>query len=408
MRFQKLGFPYAQFKAKTAITGKTLYGQLVKQLPVSMQGTLMKHYTIKEIAAALGTEAAGDLSIKVTSVNEPQSANADELALAMDESYSEALLQGRAQTAILWQGADWQALGMKAVIFAPRSRYVLSGVTRFFEQKVDIAEGIHASAIIDPSAEIGKNPAIGPFVVVGARVRLGDNVRIASHCSISEDTVIGDNALLYQGVRIGARIQIGNDFIAQPNTVVGVDGFSYVTPKPGAVEEARASGVISDASKTAGFARIYSLGSVIIGDRVELGANCAIDRGTVANTVIGDGTKLDNLVHIGHNVTIGTNCLICGQVGIAGSAIIGDRVVLAGQCGVADHVTIGSDVIAAGKSGISSHVPPKRLIMGSPAVKMQTNVESYKAIRRLPRLVAKVATLEKAMKNVVFRDDDKK
>ena len=368
----------------------------------------MTRYTIKEIADALGTEAVGDLSLEIIAMSEPQSANADELALAMEESYSEALQDGAAQAAILWQGADWQALGLKAAIFAPRSRYVLSGVSQFFERKIDIADGIHPTAIIDPTAKIGKNPAIGPFVVIGAGVQLGDNIGIASHCSIAEGANIGDDALLHQGVRISARVRIGNGFIAQSNAVVGADGFSYVTPKPGAVEEARKSGVISDASKTTGFARINSLGSVVIGDRVELGAGCTIDRGTIANTIIGDGTKLDNLVHLGHNVTLGQHCLLCGQVGVAGSVTIGDRVVLGGQVGVADHVNIGSDVIAAGKSGISSNVPPKRLIMGNPAVKMETNIESYKAIRRLPRLVAKVAALETTLKKAIFRDDDKK
>lgn len=363
----------------------------------------MTRYTIKEIADALGAEAAGDLSLEVTAVNEPQSAAQNELALAMEETYAEALENGAARAAILWAGADWEALGLKAAIFAPRSRYVLSGVTHFFEKKIDIAAGIHPSAIIDPTAKIGANPAIGPFVVIGADVVIGDNVRIASHCSIAEGTVIGNDALLHSGVRIGARIQIGNGFICQSNTVIGVDGFSYVTPKPGAIEEARTSGTISNASQTAGFARINSLGSVVLGDRVEMGAGCTIDRGTVSNTKIGNGTKLDNMVHMAHNVTVGENCLLCGQVGIAGSVVIGDRVVLAGQCGVADHVTIGSDVIAAGKCGISSNVPPKRVIMGSPAVKMETNVESYKAVRRLPRLVAKVAELEK----IVFKNGEK-
>ena len=368
----------------------------------------MTRYTIKEIAEALGSEAAGDLSFEVTTLNEPQSATADELALAMEETYTEALQKGAAKAAIVWQGADWQALGLKAAIFAPRSRYVLSGVTQFFEKKIDIAVGIHPTAIIDPTAKIGENPAIGPFVVIAADVQIGDNIRIASHSSIANAAVIGDDALLHQGVRIGARVQIGHNFIAQPNAVVGSDGFSFVTPKPGAVEEARRSGVISNASKTMGFARINSLGSIIIGDRVEIGAGATIDRGTIANTTIGNGTKVDNMVHVSHNVTVGENCLLCAQVGIAGSSVIGDRVVLAGQCGVADHVTIGSDVIAAGKSGISSHVPSKRLIMGNPAVKMESNVASYKAIRRLPRLVEKVAALEAAMKNVIFKDGDKK
>jgi UDP-3-O-[3-hydroxymyristoyl] glucosamine N-acyltransferase len=368
----------------------------------------MTRYTIKEISDAIGAEAAGDLSLEITTINEPQIASADELALAMEESYAEALREGAALAAILWEGADWQALGLKAAIYAPRSRYVLSGVTQIFEHKIDIAKGIHPSAIIDPSAQIGNNPAIGPFVVIGADVEIGDNARIASHCSIAEGASIGKDVLLYQGVRIGARVQIGTGFICQPNAVIGGDGFSFVTPKSGAIEEAKKSGTISNARATNGFARINSLGSVVIGDRVEIGANSTIDRGTISNTTIGNGTKLDNMVHLGHNVAIGEHCLICGQSGIAGSSVIGDRVVIGGQSAISDHIRVGSDVIIAGKSGVSSHVPPKRLMMGNPAVKMEANIESYKAIRRLPRLVAKVAKLEALMKNAVLKDDDKK
>ncbi len=369
----------------------------------------MTRYTIKQIADALGAEAAGDLTLEITSVNEPKIASANELALAMEEAYGEAVKNGAANAAILWAGADWQALGLKAAIFAPRSRYVLSGVTQVFEKRIDIAQGIHPSCVIDPSAKIGANPAIGPFVVIGAGAQLGDNIRIAPHVSVAEGAVIGDNALLHSGVRIGARVEIGDDFIAQPNAVVGGDGFSYVTPQPGAIEEARKSGTISSSSQTPGFARINSLGTVIIGDRVELGAACVVDRGTIANTVIGNGSKLDSHVLVGHNVIVGENCLMCGQVGVGGSSVVGDRVILGGKCGVADHVTIGSDVIAAGKAGISSNVPPKRVIMGNPAVKMETNIESYKAIRRLPRLVKKVAALEEALNSVlqngIFKDE---
>lgn len=361
-------------------------------------------FSIAQIAQALGAEAAGDLDFTVKVVAEPQSAESHHLALAMEESYADALQSGGAKAAIVWQGADWQGLGLRAAIFAPRSRYVLSGVTHVFEKPLEIAPGIHSGAIVDPSAKIGEGAAVGPFVVIGARARIGRNARIASHCTIGADAVIGDDALLFQAVHIGARVQIGDGFISQAGSVVGVDGFSYVTPKPGAVEEARATGSITEASRTTGFARINSLGTVVLGDRVELGANCAIDRGTIANTSVGTGTKLDNLVHVGHNVTVGEHCLLCGQVGIAGSTKIGDRVVLGGQVGVADHITVGSDVIAAGKSGISSNVPPGRIMMGNPAMKMDLNVEAYKALRRLPRLVAKVTRLEKALQTVIKRD----
>lgn len=363
----------------------------------------MAGFTVGQIAEALGAEAVGDLSLQISSVNEPGLAKAGELALAMEKSYADALEQGAAHVAVLWPGADWQSLGLKAAIFAPRSRYVLSGISHVFEKPIPIEPGIHTTAVIDPTAKIGKNASIGPFVVIGAHAVIGSNARIASHVSIGGDVVIGSDPLIYQGVRIGARVRIGERFICQPNAVIGGDGFSFVTPKPGAIEEARKTGVISKASQTPGFARINSLGSVLIGDDVEIGSCSTIDRGTVANTRVGNGTKIDNLVVLGHNVVVGEHCLLCGNVGIGGSTVIGDRVVLGGKCGVADHVSVGSDVIAAGKAGISSNVPPKRVIMGNPAVKMEANIESYKAIRRLPRLIEKIAALEK----IVFKNAKK-
>lgn len=357
----------------------------------------MVKYTLGQIAEALGASVEGNADLVVTGVREPAKALAQHLALAMEPAFADRLSEGNARAAILWAGADWRSLGLKGAIFAPRSRYVLAGVSQVFEISPDISAGVHPTAIVDPTADIGPNSAIGPYVVIGADVRIGANARIFSFTNIAENAVIGENALLYQGVRIGARVQIGDGFICQSNTVIGSDGFSYVTPKPGAVEEARATGQITRASRTDGFARINSLGSVVIGNRVEMGASCTIDRGTIADTVIGDGTKLDNLVQIGHNVMIGQNCLLCGQVGVAGSCEIGDRVVLGGQVGVADHLRIGSDVIVAGKSGISSHVPSGRVMMGSPAMKMETNIEAYKALRRLPRLFAKIAKLENSI-----------
>ncbi len=354
-------------------------------------------FSIAEIAAALGAEAEGDVSLRILRPAEPANARPDDLALAMDKAFADGLGLGKAQAAILWPGADWRAFGLKAAIFAPRSRYVMAGLTRVFEVPAMIDAGVHPSASVHASARIGADVRIGAFVLIGRDVVIGDGCRILSHCSIAEGASIGANALIHSGVRIGPRVVIGANFTAQANAVIGGDGFSYVTPKPGALEEVKATGQITGASQTEGFVRINSLGSVVIGDDVEVGAGATIDRGTIANTVIGDGTKIDNLVMIGHNVMVGKNCLLCAQVGIGGSSVIGDRVILGGQVGVADHINIGSDVIAAGKSGISSHVPSNRMVMGNPAVKMETNIESYKALRRLPRLVAKVDEIEKRL-----------
>ena len=214
--------------------------------------------------------------------------------------------------------------------------------------------------------------------------------------SIAEGAVIGDDALILQGVRIGARVRIGDRVILQPGASVGNDGMSFVTPEKSTVEQVRESlGQVEAANQS--WTRIHSLGSVRIGDDVEIGANAAIDRGTIRDTVVGNGCKIDNLVHLAHNVVTGEHCLFAALVGVAGSTTIGDRVVFGGQVGVVDNVTIGSDVVAGGGTKILSNVPAGRAVLGYPAVKMETHVETYKALRRLPRLAATVAALQKAV-----------
>jgi UDP-3-O-[3-hydroxymyristoyl] glucosamine N-acyltransferase len=345
-------------------------------------------HTISEIAAALNARFEGDGTVAISHASEPSSAAADALALAMDPKYGDGLSAGQALAAILWDGADWQALGLKAAIFVPRPRYAMAGLTTFLDPGPAIAPGIHPTAVVDETATIGEWAAIAPFVVIGADARIGNNARIASHASVAEGSTIGDNALILQGVRIGARVTIGDDFIAQPGCVIGSDGFSFVTPEKSGVEEIRETLGSREKITTQSWTRIHSIGSVEIGDRVEVGANSAIDRGTIRNTKIGSGTKLDNLVHVGHNVEIGEDSLLCGQVGIAGSSKIGNRVVLAGQCGVNDNIFVGDDVIAGGATKIFTNAPAGRVLLGYPAVKMETHMDMQKAMRRLPRFMA--------------------
>lgn len=359
--------------------------------------------TVKDLAEKLGAEFVGDQTVLISRPAEPAAAKSDEIALAMDAKYSEDLQKGEAVAAILWPEADWKALGLKAAIFAPRSRYILSGVNSVFELAPEIEPGIHPTAVIHPNAKIGEGASVGPFVLIGNGVSIGKNARIFSHCSISEHTVIGDDVLLHSGVRIGPRVEIGDGFIAQPNATVGADGFSYVSPEKGIIEDARSMSQVSENTNPMAYARINSLGTVIIGDNVELGACSNVDRGTISNTTIGNGTKMDNLVQIGHNCSVGENCLLCGQVGVAGSVVIENNVVLAGQVGVADHVRIGENVVATGQSGVVSNVPPNRVVMGNPAVKMELGVESYKAIRRLPRIIKKFEELQKLVSNSIAK-----
>ena len=358
----------------------------------------MARYTISQIADALGADVFGDATVSVTGAAEPADAGPDELALAMDPKYGPGLAQGGARAAMLWDGADWQALGLQAAIVVRRARYAMSGLTALFDPGPEIAAGIHASAVIDPGAEIGVGAAIGPFVAIGRGVSIGPNARIASHVSIAEGARIGASALIHAGARIGRNVTIGDNFIAQPGAVIGADGFSFVTPEKSRAEAARETmGDAGEAKAQQSWTRIHSLGSVVIGDDVEVGCNSCIDAGTIRPTRIGDGTKIDNQVHVAHNCEVGRDCLFAGQVGIAGSVKIGDNVILGGQVGVVDNIFIGDGVVAGGGTVILSNAPAGRVLLGYPAMKMDTHVETYQALRRLPRLAATVAELQKAV-----------
>ena len=210
--------------------------------------------------------------------------------------------------------------------------------------------------------------------------------------------------MILEGVRIGARVRIGDRFIAQPGAVIGGDGFSFVTAERSAVEEVRATLGQRGEIRAQDWVRIHSLGAVTIGDDVEIGANSCVDRGTIRDTEIGRGTKLDNLVQVAHNVQIGEDCLLCGQSGIAGSARIGNRVVLGGKAGVADNLQVGDDVIAGAGTLILSNAPAGRVLLGYPAVRMDSQIEIMKAQRRLPKLVARVAALEKRLGSDADKD----
>ena len=359
-------------------------------------------HKISDIAAAIGAEAEGDLDLLVCGASEPQMASRDQLALAMDPKYAALLAKGQARAALLWPGADWRALGLEAAIFAPRGRLAMAGLSKLFDPGPEIAVGVHPMTVIDPSAEIGEGAAIAPFVTIGRGAQIGPRARIASHVSIGEGAVIGADALILQGAHIGARVTIGARFICQPGAVIGGDGFSFVTPEKSGVEDVRDTLGEREQIRRQSWTRIHSLGAVTIGDDVEVGANSTIDRGTIRDTRIGSGTKIDSQVQIGHNVEVGCDTLLCGQVGIAGSTKVGDRVVLGGKVGVSDNIFIGDDVIAGGGTNIYTNAPAGRTLLGSPAVKMETQVEIQKAIRRLPRLFDRV----KEMENVISKSSD--
>ncbi|MGP6088285.1 UDP-3-O-(3-hydroxymyristoyl)glucosamine N-acyltransferase [Antarctobacter jejuensis] len=335
--------------------------------------------------------------MEVSGLAEPQDAGPGHLAMATKPEYAEVLTAGAARAAMLWEGADWRAMGLQAALLPGRPRFAMSGLTGMMDPGQGYAAGIHPSAVIDPSAQLGDGVSVGPLAVIEAGAVIGDGAVIGPQCYVGWDVRLGAQAVLHAGVRIMARVVIGDRFVAQPGVIIGGDGFSFVTPEVSGVERARATLGEEGSVSAQSWARIASLGSVLIGDDVEVGAGSTIDRGTIRDTAIGPGTKIDNLVQIGHNVVVGRDCLLCSQVGIAGSTVVGDNVVMAGKVGVSDNLRIGSRAILGGATVVLTNVPEGRVMLGYPAMKMESHVEAYKGLRRLPRLFRDVADLKKAV-----------
>lgn len=354
-------------------------------------------HSVKDIARALGCEAAGAIDIRVDGLSEPADAGPGDLATALKPEFAEALPKGAARAAILWAGADWQAMGLEAAILAPRPRFALSGLTAMMDPGPEYGAGIHPSAVIDPSARIGEDVRIGPFTVIGPRAVIGARSTIGPQCYIGAGVRLGEGAVLREQVTLCHGVTIGARFTAQPGARVGADGFSFVTPEESGVERARHSLGDQGDVKAQAWARIHSVGAVTLGDDVEIGANSCIDRGTIRDTRVGSGTKIDNLVQIGHNAQVGDDCLLCAMAAVGGSARIGNNCVFGGQSGVSDNIFIGDNVIAGGGSKLLSNVPAGRVVLGYPATKMDAQMETYKALRRLPRLLRDIAALKKAV-----------
>ncbi|SHJ20106.1 UDP-3-O-(3-hydroxymyristoyl)glucosamine N-acyltransferase [Wenxinia saemankumensis] len=343
--------------------------------------------TIAEIAETLGTTFAGDGTLRVARAAEPAAAGPDDLAIALSGPFLADLAEGHARAALVPPGTDPEMHGLSAAIFAPRARLALSRLTGLLAPDDAFGVGLHPSAVIDDSAEIGDGCDIGPFCVIGAGVVLGAGSRLGAHVVLGQGVRIGPGARIRDGARIGPRVTAGARLVVQPGAVIGGDGFSFVTEGPSGPERARAAGGAGTLEPTdpPGWHKIESLGGVEIGDDVEIGANSAVDAGTIRATRIGSGTKIDNLVQVGHNAIVGRDCLLCGQSAIAGSTVIGNRVVLGGQTGVGDHLRIGDDVVAGGGSVILASVPAGRMVLGYPAQRMDRALALHRQALRAGR-----------------------
>ncbi len=343
---------------------------------------------LSDIASALSATVIGDGGVDVRRIVHPADAGEPtDLAVALSKDALAHLASVHTGAVLIPVKAKPPGNGVAAIAYGGNERVAVSILTTLFDKGPVHGAGIHPNAVIAPDATIGDGVSVGPFSVVGSGTRVGAGTIILSNVTIGAGVTIGANALLHPGVRVGDRVRIGDRVIVHFNASIGSDGFSFI---PVSNPDGSRNGV--DMPK-----RTHSLGAVVIGDDVEIGAGTTIDRGTLRDTRIGRGTKIDNQVQIAHNVTLGENCLICGMAGIAGSAVIGDRAVLASGAGIADHVTVGAGATIAATSGVGADVPPGEVFSGTPAVQHQTSVERYMNVARLKQLYPKVDDLKKRL-----------
>lgn len=356
----------------------------------------MKSFTIEEITQIVGGMLTKVQDAKIERIAPPVLADENTLALALGEEEIANLANSKAKAALVPLGVQIDGL---TTIEVERPRLAMMKLITLFYNPPRINDGIHPTAVVDPTAKLGENVKIGPNVVISHDAVIGDNTQIMANSYIGGEAKIGKNCFFHPGVNIGDRVKVGNDVILHHGVSLGADGFSFVTENPDNIEHARKEGTISgeDAAKHVIF-KIPSIGSVVIGNNVEIGANTTIDRGTIENTVIGDNTKIDDLVMIGHNCRVGKGCLIVSQVGIAGSCVIGDRVVIAGQAGLADHIEIGSDTIITAKAGVTKSFPEKSIIVGIPAVPRKDFIKQLKTMKDAQEIFAKFKKYEPLFK----------
>ena len=336
---------------------------------------------IKDIAQALSGRLEGDGAIEIDRLVHPARAGRPtDLALAMSGSAVAALAHSNAIAAVVSAENPPSPGPLKALITVDEPRMALAVLTALFDPGPAHDDGVHPTAVIAPDARLGAGVSVGPYAVVGPRSRVGPGTVILAHATIGAEVSIGANGLIHAGVRIGDGVVIGDRVIIHANAVIGSDGFSYAPDLNSPM--AFAPGVR--------VTRVHSLGNVAIEDDVEIGACTTIDRSTLETTRIGAGTKIDNHVHIGHNVAIGESCIVAGMVGISGSVSIGDRVRLGGGVGIGDHVRIGDQAIVAAGSGVGSNVAPGTFVSGYPALPHQRTMEHLQYLGRQKRLHGKV------------------
>lgn len=336
--------------------------------------------TVDEIAAKLNGRVEGTGAVPIKSVASLKQAEAGDLAFLSNPRYLRDMAKTKASAVLV--NEDWKGESSVTLIRVKSADAAFAQVA-FWLARPAIAHkpGIHPSAVIAADAKIGKDVTIGPHCVVESGAVIGDGVVLVAQCYVGPFCEVGEKSHFYPLVSLREYCKVGKRVILHNGAVIGSDGFGYV-------------------KEGVHWKKIPQVGIVVLGDDVEIGANTTIDRARFGETRIGNGTKLDNLIQVAHNVTIGEDSAMAAQVGISGSSHIGSRVQLGGQVGVAGHIAIGDDSVVMAQSGLSKDVSPSAVLFGSPAMPVLEAKKMHAHMMRLPELKQKIADLEARIKSL--------
>jgi len=327
-----------------------------------------------ELASRLGADLRGNADVELTGVKGIEEAGPTEITFVANPRYG-GLARTTKAAAVLVEPEFPEIATPTLRIKNPY--HAFSRALGLFYQPPAYPEGIHPTAVIDPAASVGEGAHIGAYVVIGPRVRVGRSATILPHVVLYPGVTVGDRFFAHAHAVVREGCILGDDVTLENGAIVGADGFGFSKNDQGEWE------------------KIPQSGPVRLGNRVDVQANACVDRATVGATEICDGSKIDNLVQVGHGSKVGQNTLICAQSGLAGSSVIGNNVILAGQTGIAGHCSVGDGVILTAQSAVSHDVPPGKMISGSPGFDNRVWLRAVTIFQRLPELLKRLDRLEK-------------
>jgi UDP-3-O-[3-hydroxymyristoyl] glucosamine N-acyltransferase len=334
----------------------------------------MKNFTIEEICQSIDGILVGSPTIPITGVETISEAQAGQLTFVGEKKFISLWDQSRASAAIVNDDLDVEPGPGRALIRVADADLAMAQVLHLFEPEPPRCEpGIHPAAVVDPTAEIAEGAAIGAGCYLGPRVVIGANTKLYPNVTVLDDSSIGSETIIWPGTVVRERCRIGNGCILHPNVTIGADGFGY-RPSPDGQ----------------GLVKVPQIGTVTLGDGVEIGAGSCVDRGKFSTTYLGDGSKIDNLIQIGHNCKLGRSCVMAGQSGLAGSVTLGDGVIMGGGARVRDHTTIGSGTKLGGNATVLGDVEPGQTVLGTPAQDYRQTMRQWAALKKLPDLIKRM------------------